>query len=70
MARKISMLAPQWWDYTTLDDAILDEAARLTPEDMLGLSHEGFKVFFMTPWKIFTWPKHWNTSPPGNSHRR
>ena len=46
MARKISMLAPQWWDYTTLDDAILDEAARLSPEDILGLSREGFKVVF------------------------
>jgi glucosamine-6-phosphate deaminase len=46
MARKISMLAPQWWDYTTLDDAILDEAARLSPADMLGLNREGFKVVF------------------------
>ena len=46
MARKISMLAPDWWDYTTLDDEILDDAARLTPEDMFSLSREGFKVVF------------------------
>ena len=46
MARKMSILAPDWWDYTTLDDEILDDAARLTPEDMLGLSREGFKVVF------------------------
>ncbi len=46
MARKISMLAPDWWDYTTLDDEILDDAAKLSPEDMLGLSREGFKVVF------------------------
>ena len=46
MARKISMLAPDWWDFTTLDDAILDEAARLTAEDMLDLSRDGFKVVF------------------------
>ncbi|TKJ35054.1 MAG: glucosamine-6-phosphate isomerase [Planctomycetes bacterium B3_Pla] len=46
MARKTSMLAPGWWDYTTLDDEILDDAARLTAEDMLGLSREGFKVVF------------------------
>ena len=46
MARKISMLAPDWWDYTTLDDEILNDAARLTPEDMLGLSREGFRVIF------------------------
>ena len=46
MARKLSILAPDWWDYTTLDDEILDDAARLTPDDMLSLSREGFKVVF------------------------
>jgi glucosamine-6-phosphate deaminase len=46
MARKISMLAPEWWDFTTLDDEILKGAARLTPKDMLALSREGFKVVF------------------------
>ena len=29
-----------------LDDSILDEAARLTPDDMLALSRDGFKVVF------------------------
>jgi len=46
MARKISILAPQWWDYTTLDDEILNDAARLTAEDMAAMSREGFKVVF------------------------
>ena len=46
MARKLSILAPEWWDYTTLDNEILNEAARLTAEDMLGLSREGFRVVF------------------------
>ena len=46
MARKLSMLAPEWWDYTTLDDELLNDAAKLTPEDMLELSREGFKVVF------------------------
>jgi glucosamine-6-phosphate deaminase len=46
MARKKSILAPDWWDYTTVDDEILNDAARLTPEDMLNLSREGFKVVF------------------------
>ena len=41
MSRKTSMLAPDWWDYTTLDDDILNDAARLTPEDMLALSLPG-----------------------------
>ena len=46
MSRKNSMLAPGWWDFTTLDDEILSDAARLSPEDMLGLSREGFRVVF------------------------
>ena len=46
MTRKLSILAPDWWDFTTLDDSILDEAARLTPRDMQRLSRDGFKVVF------------------------
>lgn len=46
MARPISKIAPDWWDYTTLDQEILNDAAKLTPEDMLGLSRDGFKVAF------------------------
>jgi glucosamine-6-phosphate deaminase len=46
MARKISILAPDWWDYTTLDDEILNDAAKLTEKNMAGLSREGFKVVF------------------------
>ncbi|HLP71681.1 MAG TPA: hypothetical protein VK155_02190 [Bacteroidales bacterium] len=44
MSRKLSMLAPGWWDFTTLDDELLNDAAKLTPKDMLQLSREGFKV--------------------------
>lgn len=44
MARPLSILAPDWWDYTTIDKQILDDAAKLTAEDMAGLSREGFKV--------------------------
>lgn len=46
MSRKISSIAPEWWDYTTLDSAIIQEAAQLTPERMLQLSRPGFKVVF------------------------
>jgi len=46
MSRKKSMLAEGWWDYTTLDDEILNDAARLTAADILELSREGFKVNF------------------------
>jgi len=44
--RPMSKIAPDWWDYTTLDRAILDDAARLSPQDLLGLSREGFAVKF------------------------
>jgi glucosamine-6-phosphate deaminase len=46
MARKSSMLAPDWWDFTTLDDTLLSDAAKLTPRDLLQLSRKGFKVVF------------------------
>ena len=46
MARKLSMLAPDWWDYTTLEDELLKDAARLTPADLQALSREGFQVVF------------------------
>ncbi len=44
--RPVSKVAPGWWDYTTLDREILDDAARLRPADMQGLSREGFDVRF------------------------
>ena len=44
MTRPISKLAPNWWDYTTLDKEILDAAARLRPRDLLQLSRPGFQV--------------------------
>jgi hypothetical protein len=46
MPRKLSSIAPDWWDYTTLDDAIIRDAAALMPERMLKLSRPGFKVVF------------------------
>ncbi len=44
--RPISMIAPGWWDFTTLDREILDDAAKLSAEDLLGLSRDGFTVKF------------------------
>ncbi len=46
MARKLSMLAEDWWDFTTLDEKILEDAAKLTEKDLLELSRPGFKVVF------------------------
>jgi glucosamine-6-phosphate deaminase len=44
--RRKSLVAPDWWDYTTLDNALLEDAARLEPEDILALSRPGFQVRF------------------------
>jgi glucosamine-6-phosphate deaminase len=44
MPRPISKVAPEWWDYTTLDAEILADAAKLTPKDLDQLSRPGFKV--------------------------
>jgi glucosamine-6-phosphate deaminase len=44
--RPRSQVAPGWWDYTTLDRALLDEAARLTAEDIMGLQRPGFAIRF------------------------
>jgi glucosamine-6-phosphate deaminase len=44
MPRKLSSIAADWWDYTTLDDDIIRDAASLTPEKMAKLSRRGFKV--------------------------
>src|SRR5213592_1277212 len=46
MPRKLSSIAPDWWDYTTLDDEIIRDAAALTPDAMLKLSRPGFRVVF------------------------
>ena len=44
--RPLSQVAPAWWDYTTLNREILDDAARLTADDLLRLSRPGFTVRF------------------------
>ncbi|MBN1911308.1 MAG: glucosamine-6-phosphate isomerase [Pirellulales bacterium] len=44
MPRVLSKVAPDWWDYTTLDPEIVDDAARLSVDDLAGLSRAGFRV--------------------------
>ncbi len=44
--RPLSIVAPDWWDYTTLDQEILDDAARLSAGDLLQLARPGFAVRF------------------------
>lgn len=52
--RAKSQVAEGWWDYTTLDRVLLDEAARLTEEDIRGLERPGFAIrFYETPEAFF-----------------
>ena len=42
--RPISKVAPDWWDYTTLDPHLLADAAKLSAADLVQLSRPGFEV--------------------------
>ena len=44
MPRKLSAIAPDWWDYTTLPQDIIEAVACLTPRDLGRLSRPGFRV--------------------------
>lgn len=75
MARKLSMLASDWWDFTTLDDELLNDAATLSPKDLLQLSRPGFKVVFYDTLEDFylaeameyitSWKQATGSSPAG-----
>jgi glucosamine-6-phosphate deaminase len=72
MARAISKLAPGWWDYTTLDSAILEDAARLTARDLPQLARPGFTVkIFDTVEEFYTaealeYIEAWRQATPDN----
>src|SRR4051812_29654377 len=72
MPRKLSSIAPDWWDYTTLDNDIIKEAAKLTPEKLLKLSRPGFKVVFYDTLEDFycaealEYISAWKQSTPDN----
>ena len=44
--RKLSSIAPDWWDYTTLEPDLICDAAALTAKDLTQLSRPGFQVKF------------------------
>ncbi|HSU65561.1 MAG TPA: hypothetical protein VLJ39_01695 [Tepidisphaeraceae bacterium] len=46
MPRPISKVAPDWWDFTTLDPEILQDAAQLDEKGLRQLSRPGFQVRF------------------------
>lgn len=44
MPRPHSKIAPEWWDYTTLEPDLLADAARLTADALPGLERPGFRI--------------------------
>lgn len=72
MPRKISSIAADWWDYTTLDDALLRDVAKLTEEDLSQLSRSGFQVVFYDTLEEFylaealEYINAWRQSTPDN----
>jgi glucosamine-6-phosphate deaminase len=72
MARAISKVAPDWWDYTTLDGELLADAAALREKDLLQLSRDGFTVHFYETLEEFylaealEYVEAWRQSTPDN----
>ena len=73
MARPISKVAPDWWDYTTLDPELLADAAKLTEKSLLKLSRPGFTVHFYETLEEFylaealEYLQAWRQATPSNS---
>ena len=44
MSRRLSAISPEWWDYTTLPQELIEAVARLSARDVERLSRPGFKV--------------------------
>src|SRR5688572_14629402 len=75
MPRRLSSIAPEWWDYTTIDTEIVKQAAQLTPEAILKLSRPGFKIVFYDTLEDFylaealeyvtTWKQSTHDNPVG-----
>ena len=72
MVRKRSSIAPDWWDYTTLDSALIADAAALTPEKLKGLARPGFRISFYDTLEEFylaealEYIEAWKASTPDN----
>jgi glucosamine-6-phosphate deaminase len=72
MPRPLSKIAPKWWDFTTLDPQILEDAAGLSVKDLLQLSRPGFQIavydtredFFLA--EALEYLDAWKQSTPDN----
>jgi len=73
--RNLSKVATGWWDYTTLDEELLNDAARLTLKDISQLARPGFTIKFYDTLEefylaealeyIYCWNKSTVSNPAG-----
>ena len=72
MTRPISKVAPDWWDYTTLEPELLEDAAKLTEKTLLKLSRPGFQIHYYETLEDFylaealEYVEAWQQSTPDN----
>ena len=72
MTRPISKVAPGWWDYTTLDPAILNDVSKITAAKLGALAREGFRISFYDTLEDFylaealEYIEAWRQSTPDN----
>jgi glucosamine-6-phosphate deaminase len=72
MARPISKVAPDWWDYTTLENELLEDAAKLTEKTLFKLSRPGFQIHYYDTLEDFylaealEYIEAWRQSTPDN----
>lgn len=72
MPRPMSKIAPDWWDYTTLEPDLLQDAAKLTAADLTQLARPGFRITFYDTLEEFylaealEYIRAWQQSTPDN----
>jgi len=72
MARRWSKIAPDWWDYTTLDEELLEDAAGITEKSLQKLARPGFAIHYYDTLEEFylaealEYIEAWRESTPDN----
>ena len=72
MPRPVSKVAPDWWDYTTLEPELLEDAAKLTEKTLFKLSRPGFRIHYYETLEDFylaealEYVDAWRQSTPDN----
>ena len=70
--RALSKISPDWWDYTTLDREILDEAAKINIDNLKSFERPGFKINIFDTYQEFycaealEYIDAWKKSTPDN----